>query len=103
MPNLDAVVREDRIPTTFPSWVTFHIDRRGEWWIGRSGPDGGLASWDIASNGRLVGHVPVPTRVVDVASIGSMLSFGKDVVAMLHEDEDGVPWIGVYHIVRSTH
>ena len=103
LPNLDAVVREDRIPTTLPPWVTLHIDRLGEWWIGRPGPDGGLASWDIVSNGRVVGHVPVPARVVDVPGSGSMLSFGKDVVAMLHEDEDGVPWIGVYRIVRSAH
>lgn len=103
LPNLDAVVREDRIPTTLPPWVTFHIDRRGEWWIGRPGPDGVLASWHIVTNGRLVGHVPVPARVVDVFGAGSMLSFGKDVVAMLHEDEDGVPWIGVYRIVRGAH
>jgi hypothetical protein len=101
--NLDAVVHEDRIPAMLPPWVTFDIDRRGEWWIGRSGADGGLASWDIVSNGRQVGHVPIPARVVDVLGTGSMLTFGKDVVAMLHEDEDGVPWIGVYRIVRSAH
>ena len=103
LPHADEVVREDRIPTTLPPWVSFHIDRRSEWWIGRPGRDGRLASWDIVTNGRVVGHVPIPTRVVDVLGTGSMLSFGKDVVAMLHEDDDGAPWIGVYRIVRSAH
>jgi hypothetical protein len=101
--RLDEFVREDRIPTTLPPWVSFDIDRRGEWWIGRPAGNGTLASWDVVSNGLLAGHVPIPAKVARSPGSGSMLSFGKDVVAMLHAEEDGVPWIGVYRIVRNTH
>jgi hypothetical protein len=103
LPHLDEVVREDRIPTALPPWVTFDVDRNGMWWIGRPGADGVLASWDVISNGSLVGHAVVPTRIVDGRLLSPIMNFGKSYVALLHEDRNGAPWIGVYRVVRSIH
>ncbi len=100
LPHLAEVVREDLIPTTLPPWVTFNIDQRGTWWIGRPGPNGVLAAWDIVIDGKVAGHAAIPERVTDVFPAGPIMAFGKGVVALLHEDADGVPWIGVYRVAK---
>jgi hypothetical protein len=97
--NVDNVVKKDLIPTTFPPWVTFDISPRGEWWIGRPAINGALGAWDIVENGRIVGHVAVPPRTMDIRG-GSGRAIGRNFVALVHEDENDVPWIGVYRIVR---
>ncbi len=102
IPRLDEFVREERIPTTLPPWVTFDIDKSGAWWIGRPGPDGVLAAWDVVIDGRLVGHATLPAKGVDVNLAGPLRSFGKEFIALLHEDADGLPWIGVYRVVEGT-
>ena len=102
IPRLDEFVREDRIPTMLPPWVTFDIDQNGWWWVGRPGPDGALAAWDVVRNGRVAGRVVLPARGVDVYPAGPLRSFGKDFVALLHEDRDGLPWIGVYRLDKPV-
>lgn len=101
--GIDDVVKEDRIPTTLPPWLTFDIDRTGRWWIGRPGPDGALAAWDIVVDGRVVARAPVPTRLAEVRSLTKHLAdYGKGLIALLHTDESGLPWIGVYRVVQGT-
>jgi hypothetical protein len=101
LPHLAEVVREDLIPTTLPPWVSFNIDPRGAWWIGRPGPDGVLAAWDVVIDGKMAGHIARPDRITEVFPMGPVMAFGKGVVALLHEDADGVPWIGVYRVVMG--
>ena len=102
LPNLDKVVREELIPTTLPPWVTFDINPSGEWWIGRPATNGALGSWDVVDKGKRVGHLAVPDRVLDIRG-GSGRAFGRDYLALVQEDDNNVPWIGVYRIVRGAH
>ncbi|HEY4320777.1 MAG TPA: hypothetical protein VGM77_06295 [Gemmatimonadales bacterium] len=102
LPHLADVVIESRIPKTLPPWVSFDIDAENQWWIGRPGLTGVLASWDIASNGRIVGHLAVPAPVVDRWPTGPIMTFANGRVAMLHEDLDGVPWVGVYRVLPGA-
>jgi hypothetical protein len=99
-PGVAAQLHKDLLPTTLPAWISLDITPRGEWWIGRPGMDGKLASWDIVENGKLVGHVPAPQRILQgPGTYGT--AFGTDLVALVQEDENDVPWIGVYRIVRG--
>lgn len=102
LPQLDDVVREDRIPINLPPWVTFHIDRSGAWWVGRPGQTGLLGSWDIVVGDRAVGHASIPEAVVDVFPVGPIVSFGSNYVALLHEDRESRPWIGVYRVNKGS-
>ncbi len=99
-PAIGKALNKNQLPTILPAWVTLDINPRDEWWIGRPGMDGALASWDIIDKGRLVGHVAVPERIVrSVGVYGKTIT--SDLIALLHEDENAVPWIGVYRIIRK--
>jgi hypothetical protein len=100
LPHMEDVVREDLIPKSLPPWVSFWIDNRGLWWIGRPAPSGVLAAWDIVSDGKVIGALPIPKRIVEHYLPGPIKGITNDLVALLHEDEDGVPSIGVYRLVR---
>ncbi|MGH7582244.1 MAG: hypothetical protein ACREL5_03350, partial [Gemmatimonadales bacterium] len=96
MPGVAAgQLDKKQLPTNYPAWVSLDINPRGEWWIGRPGRDGKLAAWDVIVDGKLVGHALAP------ASPAGAKAFGRDLIALLHEDADGVPWIGVYRVVRA--
>jgi hypothetical protein len=99
-PGVGASLHKDQLPTTLPAWLSLDITPRGEWWIGRPGMDGKLASWDIVANGKLVGHVAAPPRILQGPGTYDK-AFGADLVALVQEDENDVPWIGVYRIVRN--
>lgn len=99
-PGAATGLKKDQLPTTLPAWVTLDINPRGEWWIGRPGMDGRLGAWDVVDNGKIVGHVLVPPRVIQGPGVYGR-AMGTDLVALLQEDENGVPWIGVYRIVRA--
>lgn len=101
LPDIDKIVREDLIPTTLPPWVTFDISPRSDWWIGRPGGNGQLARWDVVRNGRIAARVDCPAPLLEIQRGVYGTSFGTDFVALLHEDENAVPWIGVYRIVRT--
>jgi hypothetical protein len=94
--HMADALHKELLPTTFPAWLTLDINPQGEWWVGRPGADGSLAAWDIVVNGKLVAHAAVPARVAGVHA------FGNRFVALLHEDENDIPWIGVYRVVRSA-
>jgi hypothetical protein len=98
-----AVLTKETFPTTLPAWVSLDINPRGEWWIGRPGMDGKLASWDIIDHGKIVGHAVLPTPIAGTfaAHLEGSTAFGNDFLAILHEDDNGLPWIGVYRIVRG--
>lgn len=100
LPELDRVVTKDRFPTTLPPWVSLDIDARGLWWIGRPGPDGEVAAWDVAELGRIIGRVQAPDRLLIRRAGGPVAAYGDGVVAFLHEAADGEPWIGVYAVRR---
>jgi hypothetical protein len=100
LPDIDKVVRKDLIPTTLPPWVTFNVDQAGRWWIGRPLSNGALGSWDVVSDGKVIGHIAVPTAIVRATNGRPLMVFGSQFVALMHEDESGEPWIGVYRIVR---
>jgi hypothetical protein len=99
-PGVGAALDKGLLPTTLPAWLSLDITPRGEWWIGRPGMDGQLASWDIVENGKLVGHVAAPPRILHGPGVYSK-AFGSDLIALVQEDENDVPWIGVYRIVRG--
>ncbi len=90
-----------KIPTTLPPWLTIDVSPAGEWWVGRPGPNGALGSWDVIVGGRVAGHVPVPPRILPPRLEMRPWSFGGSFVAIVHEDEDDLPWIGVYRVVRG--
>lgn len=100
IPGAAGALKKELLPTILPAWVTLDINPRGEWWIGRPGMDGKLASWDIVENGKLVGHVAIPDRVTQAPGVYGR-AHGSDLIALLHENENAVPWIGVYRIVRK--
>jgi hypothetical protein len=99
-PGVGAALDKGLMPTTLPAWVSLDITPRGEWWIGRPGMDGKLASWDIVANGKLVGHVTAPPRVLQGPGL-YVKAFASDLIALVQADDDDVPWIGVYRIVRG--
>ncbi len=100
IPGAAAELKKDQLPTVLPAWLTLDINPRGEWWIGRPGLDGKLEYWDVVENGKLVGQASAPPRIVQGPGVYGR-AFGADLIALLHEDENAVPWIGVYRIVRG--
>jgi hypothetical protein len=100
-PDLDKVVTKDRFPTILPPWVSLDIDPDGRWWIGRPGPDGRLASWDIAKDGHIIGHAAVPAELLGVRFKPTLVSFGRGKVAMVHQREDGTPYVRIYRIIEQ--
>jgi hypothetical protein len=99
--SFDVVVRKDRIPATLPSWVSLDVAADGTWWIGRPGPNGELASWDLVKGQGIIASVAVPKSILNAhANIGYLYSLRGDVVALLHEGSSGVPWIGVYRLSK---
>ena len=98
-PDIDKVITKDRMPVSLPPWVSFDIGPDGRWWIGRSGPNGQLGSWDVAFGGRIIGHAVVPAPLLEIRFVGSLTSFGSEFVAMVHESPDGSEWVGVYRVV----
>jgi len=96
-PHFDDVVRKDAFPTTLPAWMTINVDPAGRWWIGRSNSRGQLGSWDIVERGRITKRVTVPASVTTGLD-GEIVAFGQGTIALLHADQDGIPWIGVYRV-----
>lgn len=100
LPHLDDVVREDRIPTTLPPWLTLNIDDAGEWWLGRPASDGTLGSWDVLIGGRIAATLARPARIVRTF-FGPVMALGSRTTALLHEDSHDEPWIGLYAVERT--
>jgi hypothetical protein len=94
-----SALNKDLLPKTLPAWVSLDIAPTGEWWIGRPGMDGKLASWDVIDHGKVIGHVALPARLVSGPGIHP-IALSVDRIALLHQDENDVPWIGVYRVVR---
>jgi hypothetical protein len=101
-PNVYDVVREDQIPTTLPPWLSVNVDTRGDWWVGRPSLNGSLGTFDVVHGGRVIGRAAVPSQVLNVTGPGYGMAFGRDLVALLHENHEGVPWIGVYGVLRGS-
>lgn len=92
VPRAANALTRAMIPATIPPWLSLDIDDTGRWWIGRPDRQGSLASWDIVEGSRIVASIPAPSP------ISTQMSFARGTVALLHEDDDGLPWIGVYRV-----
>lgn len=92
VPRAANALTREMIPATIPPWLTLDIDDTGRWWVGRPDRQGSLASWDIVEGSRIVATIPAPSP------ISTQMSFARGTVALLHEDDDGLPLIGVYRV-----
>jgi hypothetical protein len=97
--DIDKVITSDKIPSRLPPWVSFDIDKAGRWWVGRPGPNGTLARWDVVVDGKITATVAVPRPVMEVQIRGALMSFGTNYVALLHESDDGSPSVGIYRMI----
>jgi hypothetical protein len=85
----------EEIPTTFPLWRELDQDGDGNIWVGRPGPNGMSAFYDVFTlDGGLRGSVAMPW------TMAWQTSWGGDRVAVLDIDENDLPRIRVYRIQR---
>jgi len=88
------------IPSTAPAIRWLRVDgMRNRWVLPDDGGSSANARFDVFdSTGAYLGAVPVP------ATFGTywQTAWGKDQVATVAEDEDGLPVVVVYRIERTT-
>lgn len=90
----------DKIPDLRPPFEQFGLDAAGRTWGRRSDPDTTAVRFDLFDvDHRWLDVVEVPAAMWPLASWASV-AWGKDRVAVHVEDENGLPAVHVFRIVR---
>ena len=93
-PQLQGVAKLSDIPSSYPLWNQLHRDGQGNIWVARGRQPSGASQFDVFSPaGAFLGVVPRPWGSV-------WTSWAGDRVAVLDTDEDDLPRVRVFKIVR---
>lgn len=88
------------IPDSRPAFTHLWADRAGRSWIRRSDPDTAAVHLDLFDEtGRWLDQVTVAEPIWASAAY-TPVAFGRDRVALLATDDDGLPVVRVFRIVR---
>lgn len=91
------------IPDTRPAFERLYVDRMGRTWVRLSVPDTANVHLDLFDpQGRWLDQVTVAHRQWAETSF-TPLAFSRDHVAILGEDDDGLPVVSIYRIERRPH
>ena len=95
-PNIRAVAAESDIPRTYALWGGFSVDGNGNTWVVPGGPPWAAAKWfDVFDpSGRFLGAVPAPFAAFSFAS------WASNRVAVLDNDENGLPRVRIFRVDR---
>lgn len=90
----------DFIPDVRPPFERFHLDAAGRTWVQRSYADTSVVEYDLFdTDRRWLDVVRVPGSLWP-SSTWTPIAWGRDLVAVPGEDEDGRPLVRVFRIVR---
>lgn len=89
------------LPTTRSAYVRVQVDRVGRRWVWRTRGDGADLLFDLFdSDGRWLDVVRLPHAEAP-ESPWTPVAWGRDVMAMVAEGEDGRPQLRVYRVLRQ--
>jgi hypothetical protein len=89
------------IPSTRPAWERLAVDGTGRIWIRTSVDDTTAVHLDLFdAEGRWLDQVAVPEPQWATATY-MPTAFSRDHLALILEDDEGLPVIRIYRIVRS--
>lgn len=92
-PGLAEVAHRSDVPSTRPLWSGVELDGQGNFWVQRGDYTGGSHRFDVfAPDGRFLGEVPSPFD-----HLWQSVWAGQR-VAVLDEDEAGLPRVRVFRI-----
>lgn len=94
--RLRGIATESDVPTSFELWGAVNADGAGNIWVSTGGGRSGPSRLDVfAPAGAFLGSVPSPWRS------GERTAWAGDRVAVLDNDENDLPRIRVFRIVRA--
>lgn len=100
--NMRLMFNPDFIPNVHPPFEHFSIDRAGRTWIRRSLADTSVVELDLFGEDRVwLDVIRVPSSDWPGTASWSGAGWGRDRVAMPVEDEDGLPLVRVFEVVRG--
>lgn len=94
-PALAQIAKKSDVPALQSLWTAVSVDGAGNLWVHRGDYRGGTPHFDVFDpEGRFLGEVPAPFTKLWASS------WAGDRVAVLDEDEAGLPRVRIYRIVR---
>jgi hypothetical protein len=93
---LGPIAKASDAPSVHPLWTDVSIDGAGNLWVHRGDNDGGRRRFDVFDpEGRFLGEVASPFPKLWTSN------WAGDRVAVLDEDEAGLPRVRIYRIERQ--
>lgn len=98
---LRAAFDASRLPSVLPFFDRIWVDRAGRRWVHLARPAGAAARLDLFDDGgRWLDEVALPAGGWPSEPRTAPIAFGRDLVAVVLQDEEGAPFVRVYRIDR---